>query len=221
MKRPPTRHVGEQVERLRFALLLALAMTIPMSILLVLMVGVALPLPILIPAVIIGFFAGGWAAYPVFDRVGAGVARLLVAQGGDPVVPGYSEQEALVIAGRDREAADSYRARLVAYPGDLGARIRLAELLGTLGELDEAARHLHEARQHATAAGDRLRISTGLADIHRASDRHEALRDELARCAREFPGTAAGEHARRELRTLVAEAHARESGTPAPEGGGG
>lgn len=221
MRHRPTRHVGEQVERLRFALLLSLAMTIPMTILLVLMLGVALPLPLLIVAVIVGFFALGWFLHPVFGHLGAGVARLLVAQGGDPAVPGYSEQEALVIAGREREAADSYRARLVAFPTDLGARIRLAELLVRLRELAEAERHFHEARHRASLTTDRLRITAGLADVHRASGRSQPLRDELARCAREFPGTAVGEHARRELRTLVTEAHARETGDPAPNSGGG
>lgn len=157
----------------------------------------------------------------LLDGLARGVLGSLIAQGGDTVRPTHSEQDALLAAGRVRDAVDSFRARLVAYPDDTEARIRLAALLAGLGERLDARRQYAAARARTTAAPERLRIATGLADLHRAAGDCEALRDELARCAREFPGSAAGENARRELHALVAEEAAHQRGEPAPGGDAG
>lgn len=139
------------------------------------------------------------AVSALLGGVARGLLGSLIAQGGDPMPRGYSEQEALVIGGRPREAVDSYRALLVAYPDDVEARIRLATLLERLGDRDEALAAYGAARAARPPAALALRISTGLAALHRRAGDRDALRAELARCARDFPGTASGEAARREL----------------------
>jgi hypothetical protein len=150
----------------------------------------------------------------LLGAIARGFLGTVLSQGGEPPVPGYSEQEALVAAGRLEEAADSYRSRLVAFPQEIEARLRLARLLLSGGARDEPARLLQDARALATTAAQRLRISTALADLHRASGDHVGLANELSRCAREHPDTAAGEHARRELRAGVAAR--RDDAPPLP-----
>lgn len=208
------RDTADLVDRLRFTLLFALAMTIPVTILIGLTLEVAVPIPLLILGAIAGLAALGWWCYPLLGAVSGGFLRLLIAQGGDPVMPGYSEQEALIATGRLSEAADSFRARLIAYPDDIEARIRLAALLVSRGEREEALEQYRLARGGRPSPPQRLAISTGLADLHRAAHDHDPLVAELSRCAREFPGTAAGEHARRELRTLVAAQLEAERAAP-------
>lgn len=176
------------------------------------LVWIAGPVVALLLAVVASSLLGGLAR---------GMLGSLIAQGGDPVRPTYSEQDALIAAGRVRDAADSFRSRLVAYPDDTEARIRLATLLAGLGERLDARRQYAAARARSRSAPERLRIATGLADLHRATGDREALRSELARCAQEFPGSAAGEHARRELHALVAEEAAHQRGEPAPGGDAG
>lgn len=196
-------HAGDRIERLRFALLFALAMLLPTLIALALLGLIggdgSPPILVVMGLVLALLFLIGRGASAGFDGIGTRFSRLLIAQGGDPVPRGYSEQEALIVAGRAREAADSYRALLVAYPDDVDARIRLAALLERLGERDEALAAYAAARAARPAPALALRISTGLADLHRRAGQGEALREELARCARDFPGTASGEAARREL----------------------
>ncbi len=136
------------------------------------------------------------------DRFARGALGALGAHGGDPPTRGYSEQEALVIAGRSAEAIDSFRSLLVAYPDDLEARVRLARLLADSGDVAGAERNYLDARARHPGEPLALRISTGLAALHRATADSAALRAELTECARRFPGTASGEHARRELEAL-------------------
>jgi tetratricopeptide (TPR) repeat protein len=141
---------------------------------------------------------GSW----LLERFARGMIASVVAQGGDRPARGYSEQEALVISGRTGEAIDSFRSLLVAYPDDLEARIRLAALLADSGDLAGAERHYLEARSRRPTEGIALRVSTGLAALHRAAGDTDALRTELAECVRRFAGTASGEHARHELEAL-------------------
>lgn len=218
-KRLRDRDSADLVDRLRFAFLFALAMSIPTTILLALMIRLPLPLPLTILGSIAGWHLLGWWSYPALGAVSAGLLRMLIAQGGDPVAAGHSEQDALVAAGRLADAADSFRSRLVAYPGDVEARIRLAALLASLQQPAEAVHHYRIARARRLTAHQRLAITTGLADIHRARRDDDRLADELSRCAREFPRSAAGEHARRELRALVAARAAASRGAPPPRTG--
>lgn len=136
------------------------------------------------------------------DRAARGMIGSLGAHGGDPPARGYSEQEALVIAGRISEAIDSYRSHLVAFPDDLEARLRLAALLADSGDPAGAERQYLAVRARRPADAVALRVGTGLAALHRAAGDTTSLRAELGECARRFAGTASGEHARRELEGL-------------------
>lgn len=204
-------HAGDRAERLRFALLFTMALLIPVTVALSLLgwtpgeFGGLFLLELVVVATVL--FAVARQVSPLFDFLGAGFARLLIAQGGKPVPRGYSEQEALVIAGRPDAAIDSYRSLLVAYPDDLEARVRLAALLAARGHAIEAGRHYRIARDRAPDPALALRISTGLAALHRAAGDTAALRRELATCAARFAGTASGEHARHELAALEDRSH--------------
>ncbi|HRP08071.1 MAG TPA: hypothetical protein PLL69_06235 [Gemmatimonadales bacterium] len=75
------------------------------------------------------------------------VGTAFAAGGGDRHAREYSEQDAFVAQGRIRDAVDSYHSLLVAYPDDIGARLRLAALqAGPAGDTDSAVSHYLEAR---------------------------------------------------------------------------
>ncbi len=141
----------------------------------------------------------GWY---LLSLVARGVAHMFTASGGLDRPREYSEQQALVVRGAYREAADSYRAHLVAFPDDQTARLRLAALLEGQLEDPAAAESLYlQVRAGAMTRSQRLTVGNGLIDLYRARGDHEQLRTELARLARDFAGTAAGEGARRLLRS--------------------
>ncbi len=140
-----------------------------------------------------------------------GLATSLLATRGEPHSREYSEQQALVVAGRIDEAIDSFRSHIVAFPGDTEARLRLAALLaGPAGRPEEAERTWLEVRGMNPSPRQELVIGNSLIDLYQRTGQRHLLKAELARFARIQDGTEAGGHARRHLRQLVEE---EQSGT--------
>jgi Tetratricopeptide repeat len=130
----------------------------------------------------------------------------MLASGGDPHTPTYSEIESLVTRERFVEAADCYRDVIADAPGDVEARIRLARILEMhLGDTAGAEQALLDARSHQPSPGQATVIANELIDLYRKSGNRERLRGELSRFAREHPGSAAGRHALAEFKRLAAE----------------
>jgi tetratricopeptide (TPR) repeat protein len=141
----------------------------------------------------------------------SGLSTSLLATRGEPHSREYSEQQALVVAGRIEEAIDSYRSHIVAFPDDLEARLRLASLLaGPAGRPAEAERTWLEVREMNPSPRQEMVIGNALIDLYRRTGQRHLLKAELARFARINDGTEAGGHARRHLRQLVEE---EQSGT--------
>ena len=139
---------------------------------------------------------------------GSGLARVLFATGGERHSREYSEQQALVVAGRFDDAVDSYQAHLVAFPDDVEARLRLAALYaGGAQQPDAAERQFLEVRDMPHSPRQALVIGNALIDLYRSTGQRHALKAELARFARVHQGSAAGEQARQHLRHLVEEDH--------------
>jgi hypothetical protein len=159
-------------------------------------------------------WACSFGALFLIDRVARGLLHTLVGSGGgERHSREYSEQGALVAAGRVAEAVESYRAHLVAFPEDTEARLRLAALLaGPAGRPDEAERAYREVRERGTSTRQESVVGNALIDLYRRTGQQHLLRAELARYARLHPGTVGGEGARRELRELVAAEHAVRGG---------
>lgn len=141
-------------------------------------------------------------------KVSRGLLGGLQSSGGERHSREYSEQQALVVAGRIRDAIDSYQAHLVAFPEDVEARLRLAALYAGPARQPEAAEHhLLESRGMRHTPRQELVIGNTLIDLYRSTGQHHLLKAELARFARTHHGTAAGAEARRHLRHLVEEDH--------------
>lgn len=135
-----------------------------------------------------------------------GMATSLLATRGEPHSREYSEQQALIAAGRYSDAAESFGSHLVAFPDDIEARLRLAALLaGPLADPEAAEQGYLEARQMGPSPRQETVIGNGLIDLHRKTGQRDRLKSELARFARIHDGTAAATHARGLLRQLVEE----------------
>ena len=148
----------------------------------------------------------------LFSRFLSGVATAVMgglhSSGGERHSREYSEQQALVVAGRFDDAVDSYQAHLVAFPEDVEARLRLAALYAGGAQQPEAAeRQFLEVRDMPHSPRQALVIGNALIDLYRSTGQRHALKAELARFARVHQGSAAGEQARQHLRHLVEEDH--------------
>jgi hypothetical protein len=205
-------HLGERIEDLRARLLVFLALG-----LLLVLAGLML----FARGRISGFVLGIWllltpvVLYAVSSlllaltgRAGTGLAHILFATGGERHSREYSEQQALVVAGRFDEAVDSYRAHLVAFPNDMEARVRLAALYAGGARQPDAAEHLLlEVRGMPHSPRHEQVVGNALIDLYRSTGQRHALKAELARFARVHHGSVAGEQARQHLRHLVEEDH--------------
>jgi hypothetical protein len=141
-------------------------------------------------------------------RVSRALLGGLQSSGGEPHSREYSEQQALVAAGRIDDAIDSYRAHLVACPGDVEARLRLAALLaGPAAQPEAGERWLLETREMPLSSRQETVIGNTLIDLYERTGQRHLLKAELARFARLHHGTDAAVHARRHLRQLVEEDH--------------
>lgn len=152
-----------------------------------------------------------WLMMQLIDRASRGLLHTLVGAGGERHSREYSEQEALVVAGRIADAIDSYQAHLVAFPDDNEARLRLAALFAGPGAMPDAAERLYlEVRERAPTPRQETVVGNALIDLYRQMGREHHLRAELARYARLHAGTTGGEGARRLLRELVAAEQAAQ-----------
>ena len=154
------------------------------------------------------FLAVGFAYVigTLIDRASRGFASLVLADGNIPYTRQYSEQDALVEQGRFDEAVASYQTHIVAYPGDLDARLRLAAVLaGPASRPEDAERVFLEVRAMAPTPQQTAVLSNALIDLYRATGRRDDLMIELRRFARRFPDTRGGKAAAEYLTRLQSE----------------
>lgn len=138
------------------------------------------------------------------DAFSRGFVTSLLATRGEAHSREYSEQQALISAGRYDDAVDSFGSHLVAFPDDIEAHLRLAALLaGPAGDLVAAEERYLAARALQPNRRQETVIGNGLIDLYRVTRQPHGLKAELARFARLHSGTEAGAHARRALRDLV------------------
>ena len=211
-QRRSAEHAGERMENLRARLFVMVALGFMLAI-----AGFSLSARgRLSPAgLLLWLLATPLATYAVSSLVlvllrhsGSGLARVLFATGGEKHSREYSEQQALVVAGRIDDAIDSFQAHLVAFPEDVEARLRLAALYAGPAKQPEAAEHhLLEVREAAHSPRQALVIGNALIDLYRSTGQRHLLKAELARFARIHHGTDAADQARRHLRHLVEEDH--------------
>lgn len=217
LPRPPRQrltdsHVGELVERIRARILVFLAVGFMLVVLELVLwkkghIGASGFLLALVATPLLLYGMTGLLLWSL-DRAGTGLARILFSTAGEGHSREYSEQQALVVAGRIAEAIDSFQAHLVAFPADVEARLRLASLQsGPAGQSAAAERVLIEARSMTLTPRQELVIANTLIDLYRATGQRHQLKAELARFARIHHGSDAGEQARLHLRHLVEEDH--------------
>ncbi len=146
-----------------------------------------------------------WLVWRAIEAGGGSAAGVhFPSADGTPRAHEYSLEHALVVRGSLDEAVESYRSRIVAYPGEIEARLRLAALLADeCHDPDGATRCLLEIRMLGVTLADRWKVTNALIDIYRALGNVPALRSELLRLALEHPDTAAGRAARAEAATLA------------------
>ncbi len=207
-KRLRDRNTDDQVEQLRFTVMVVLAG----SFLLLVVEGILWPnarwLPLILMNIVL-LTALSRVIWPIIDRGSHVLINTLAGgSGGDPRAFGYSEVESLVSRGQFAEAADMYRAIAEDRPGDADVWIRLGDVLGSfLKETAGAVAAYRAARRATPTAGQASRITNSLIDLHRAAGDTIALREELLRYAQLYPNAPAGRAAREEVRRLVREDH--------------
>ena len=183
-----------------------------------LLVSLAVPLAIL--ALAVGFLlVGPGLLLLVFPLIGVGAAlllreviwqfmertgRLMIGTlhgiGSVGYEATFSAEESLVARGRYQEAAAAYRAHLAERPLDVGAFLRLADLLERhLGDAPEAERLYLEIRR---ISPDPDRVGNRLIDLYRRTSNRRRLMAELARYASAHAGHPAGAAARKELQSM-------------------
>jgi tetratricopeptide (TPR) repeat protein len=148
----------------------------------------------------------GAAVFGLWRGVGSGagsLVRMLSADGNIAPPPSYPHADALIAGGRYAEAADFFRDHIRIEPGDLTARLRLADLLEEHQRDFGGAEQLYlEVRRLRPDARQEVAVANGLIDLYRRAGRPDRLKVELARFAERYRGTKAGEAAGRELREL-------------------
>ena len=202
---PPAHgHVGDKVERLRVILLVG----IPFLFFDVVLLAVGLlprwSLPLVLVGTVVGVIALGYAVTFLAERSAHGFLRALLSSGGERHTHGYSAQESLVMRGRFAEAIASYHHLIAHAPGDLDARLRLAELLAKEGNDLVAAEAMYlEVRVLGPSMRQDVTLSNGLIELYRRNGAREQLKGELARFARRHEGSVEGRSAQRYLRQLA------------------
>lgn len=155
-----------------------------------------------IPLTVVGVFA--------LDRMvghaSTGLINTIYAVGNIPPPRTYPRQDTMIIRGQYAEAASYYRDHLVVEPGDMEARLRLADLLDQhLGDASGAEQLFLEVRQSDPNPREEMAALNGLIDLYRKHGQRGRLKVELARFAERYRGTAQGNDAARALRELKAE----------------
>lgn len=162
-------------------------------------------LPTLAAACLFSYVAGSLIAW-FSGQASHTFMHTLLAGRGEPRAPEYSSQEALLIQGRIEECIKSFHSYIAHHPEDLDARIRLAEVLGKEGNDPAASEEMYlEARIVGTSTRQDVSVSNGLIDLYRRGGKQEQLKAELARFARNHPGTVEARNAQAYLRRLATD----------------
>jgi tetratricopeptide (TPR) repeat protein len=157
---------------------------------------------------------GVWAIHRGTTRAASGFARTVLAGGNIPPPPSYPRQETLIVRGQYAEAADYFRDHLRVSPGDLEARLRLADLLERhLAGYDEAERLYVDVRREQPDPRQEMAAYNGLIDLYAKTGRRDRLKVELARFAERYRGSPQAEEAARRLAQIKAE-DSPTSGSP-------
>lgn len=132
---------------------------------------------------------------------------VLFAAGNIPPDPSFSLEESLIARGDLENARLVLEARVAEGRDPVATQLRLADLHARLLREPAAAERWYLAARSGTR-DDRQRweATNGLVDLYRASGQTGRLMTELARLAEMWPGTRAGQDAKRELRELKREA---------------
>ena len=148
---------------------------------------------------------------------GEQLVKTITASGGLPQPESFSYQESLVIRGKPDAAREAYEAHLAAHPGDVNVRLALAQLWREqLGRPDRAEALYLEARGARPSPAQEFAIGNALIDLYRSEGNLGRELAELARFARRFAGTDAGEAAKAALQRLKEHA-ARTAESSAPD----
>lgn len=153
----------------------------------------AVPIGLLV-ALLAWFFLG---------QLSAGFIQVVHAGGNLRPGPVFSLEEAMIARGDFQDARDTLAARLDGGPDDLAVHLRLAELHARWLK-DPASAEVAYLTARKLGGDDRQRaaVANGLIDLYRGSGQTGRLMIELARFAKAYPTTRAGEDARRELQAL-------------------
>lgn len=180
---------------------------IPISILLAEKTGAQPPLRYLF---LLGGPVAGWLIYLVSTRVAAGAAAIMSRihnPRGDstPAIRDYSQPQALVHRGRNREAIEAFEDFVTLYPKDPEPCIRIARLYrDRLKDYNLAITWFKRARSTAGIdSGREVVITQEIIEIfcYKIDEPQRAI-PELARLIDRFPQHPTAENARRELERL-------------------
>jgi len=145
-----------------------------------------------------------WLIHRLTSGAASALARTIYAQGNIAPEPAFSAEESLIIRGKTAEAEERLRARILARPTELEARLKLAELLEQLDRPEEAERIYLDVRRAQPSPRVAMTAVNRLLNLYRRAGRDDRLKVELARFADQWKGTRAGDHAGRLLRELKA-----------------
>lgn len=135
-----------------------------------------------------------------------GFVGVLFAAGNIPPEPSFSLEESLIARGEFENARLVLESRVAEGRDTIATQLRLADLHARLlREPAAAARWYLAARSGTRDDRQRWEATNGLIDLYRASGETGRLMTELARLAQLWPGTRAGQDAKRELRDLKRE----------------
>ncbi len=145
-------------------------------------------------------------AWWILGSTSRGFVQVILGAGNIRPDPSFSLEESLIARGELLNARATLEDRLATGEDTVAVQLRLADLNARLIKDPVAAERWYLAVRSGRA-DDRQRwaATNGLVDVYRASGQRGRLMVELARLAAAWPGTRAGEDARRELRELKGE----------------
>ncbi|HEX9166260.1 MAG TPA: tetratricopeptide repeat protein [Gemmatimonadales bacterium] len=166
--------------------------------------GLGVGLMIVAGGVVLGVLTGE-GLYRVMGSASKGLVETLFSAKGLPPAPSFSLQEAMIVQGRHREAADSFREHLAVNPGDHDARLALGALLaGPLSDHAAAEQLFRTVRDGRPTERQEATARQGLIDLYAITGQTGRQITELARFADRYPGTPAARAAREAIQTLKA-----------------
>ena len=141
--------------------------------------------------------------YGAIGAAAGGLIRMVTGAGNLKPAPSFSYQEALVMQGRQGEAAEAYRSHLASHPDDHDARLALAALLaGPMSLPAEAEREYLAVRSGEPGAKHEFVASQSLIDLYASTGQRGKHMAELARFSERYRGTVDGAAAKRVLAEL-------------------